>query len=78
VQGQGSQGQLPGRRHSIPEALNRWRLAIKRCLNIEWIANNGKHFGKIVADRKIVLEKYGRRSSNMEPTETSRLSKAGF
>jgi hypothetical protein len=56
VQGQGSQGKLPGRRHAILEALNRWRLAIKRCPNIEWITTNGKHFGKIVADRKIVLE----------------------
>jgi exonuclease III len=47
-------------RHTIPEALNRWRAALERRMNIERIATDGKRFGPIAMERDLVIETWGK------------------
>jgi exonuclease III len=42
-------------RHTEAEAVNRWRSAIERRLNIERITADAKRFGKLAIDRDIVM-----------------------
>jgi exonuclease III len=51
-----ARGDRPEERHTVPEALNRWRSAIERRLTIEKISTDGKRFGAIAMDRDIVME----------------------
>jgi exonuclease III len=51
-----ARGDRPEERHSIVEALNRWRSAIDRRLNLDRITADKKRFGKIATDRELVLE----------------------
>jgi exonuclease III/ribonuclease HI len=66
----------PEERHTVTEALNRWRAALERRLNLDRITADSKRFGKIATDRKIVLETW-RGVVTSEATDDRWIEKGG-